>query len=565
MPGPKEVFIKYEKEYKAVIDNKTGQSKMVEAGYRPKLREGGLTEEILLNGNPEKLQSFWDENADHLNAEEKAYLQNRLHTARKVQKIGAETRAKLSNGESMQGKEPKKEGGFIGFADLKYPEKQTSSNGCWSCSYSLLLKSRGVDLDQREIRGWRPDYTKDSSTPREIADGQQSRREVSRRLNVDTSNSIMDNGDLMNQVLPNAGLQQVSLKPLSTTVMGIDGRMATKDELETIRKFYKEQMKKQLTDTIRHAIQVDHSPVSLTVDGHYITITGISEDGKNLRYEDSLENGTQTMKTDRLVNMATEPHTNWFGNYVVPGMYGGIDMTWIRDIPVPEHEKRNEEKPVIHPEEPGLVQIDENGKVTVNVPLKHPSATSLGNPSSGQVEGKGVSDQIMLDTKALSKLLGGKKVTGFGPNNGYTMGNKEAYYPKQIYYKKDPQLAKYRNMGENVQKPNEPEKKENAKKEEPKQQWVPQRTSEVSINGGGEAKNEVKNEVKNEDKPAKSRKTSIDELVKESKAEQPKKHAWKLEMSHTDSITISSSADKKQDKKNEVLNNNKAMVPKSKK
>ena len=326
-----------------------------------------------------------------------------------------------------------------------------------------------------------------------------------------------------------------------------------------------EQMKKQLTDTIRHAIQVDHSPVSLTVDGHYITITGIREDGKNLRYEDSLENGTQTMKTDRLVNMATEPHTNWFGNYVVPGMYGGIDMTWIRDIPVPEYEKRNEEKPVIHPEEPGLAQIDENGKVTVNVPLKHPSATSLGNPSSGQVEGKGVSDQIMLDTKALSKLLGGKKVTGFGPNNGYTMGNKEAYYPKQIYYKKDPQLAKYCNMGENVQKPNEPEKKENVKKEEPKQQWVPQRTSEVSINGGGEAKNEVKNEVKNEDKPAKSRKTSIDELVKESKAEQPKKHAWKLEMSHTDSITISSSADKKQDKKNEVLNNNKAMVPKSKK
>lgn len=82
-------FIKYEKITQPVIDDDTKQvrinpktGKPVEAvvGYKPLLRKGGLTEEILDTGDLNTLEKFWEDHEDDLNEPEKAYMEARLKT-----------------------------------------------------------------------------------------------------------------------------------------------------------------------------------------------------------------------------------------------------------------------------------------------------------------------------------------------------------------------------------------------------------------------------------------------------------------------------------------------------
>ena len=54
----------------------------------------------------------------------------------------------------------------------------------------MLLKSRGVDLSQEHIRGWRPDRTKETTSSESKMEQESSRSAVSQRMNTDTVNSI---------------------------------------------------------------------------------------------------------------------------------------------------------------------------------------------------------------------------------------------------------------------------------------------------------------------------------------------------------------------------------------
>ena len=135
----------------------------VQIGYMKQPNTGYdiLTDDVLGTGDPKALKDFRDKNAAALNqpknAPAKQYLDARIRVADKVEQLGEKAKANAA-----LGKKPKKhevvatEDGFIGMPDLKYDNFQTSGNGCWSCAYSLLLKSRGVDLSQEEIRCWRP-------------------------------------------------------------------------------------------------------------------------------------------------------------------------------------------------------------------------------------------------------------------------------------------------------------------------------------------------------------------------------------------------------------------------
>jgi len=455
-------FVKFQKLTQVVIDDKTKQpvinprtGKPVEAviGYKPLLRKGGLTEEILNTGNLKTLEEFWEDHEEDLNEAEKEYMEARLTTAREVNRLGDAAKADLAEGKTAPRPEPDEKDGFVGFSNLKYPNTQTSGNGCWSCSYSLLLKSRGVDLSQEKIRAWRPDRSKDTTKDEKRIGIQRKRNAASFRMNTDGVNGLMENADLLGQVLPNTSMAQISMKPLVPDELTVDGKQVDKKQYQTILKYYQEQMKTRLTDTIRQAIEVDKSPVALSIDGHFVTITGISKDGKTIRYEDSLpakgKTITQTMAMDEIVHRATEDHKSWSGHTVGPK---GLSLTWIKDINVPEYGKRAEEKPVIHAEEPGLVTLDENGKITVDVPATHESANAMGDMATGQIEGKGVSYPVTLKQEELTKLMGGKPFFSVGIGGGYTMGYADVYYPGRIYYKNDPELTYGRFRGEEAHK-----------------------------------------------------------------------------------------------------------------
>ncbi len=270
----------------SVTDPSSGKPRM-RVDYIPKPGSGYdiLTDEVLNTGNLKTLNDFRrthrKELSDPKNELVRIYLDARIETAKRFE--ARERKAKLDA--AMKKVYPKpavdNKDGIAGFPDLKYPDYQTSSNGCWSLSYSTLLRSRGIDISQEEIRRWRPDYN-------ENVKAEDVNPERKRLMNSDTGNSIFPNSDLLGKVLPNTAVNQLRIEPFETEQLLINGRPLNDEQKKAVGEEYKAQAKTNLQKTIMNAIQVHKSPVAVSWDGHFITVTGISPDGNTIRYEESL-------------------------------------------------------------------------------------------------------------------------------------------------------------------------------------------------------------------------------------------------------------------------------------
>ena len=429
---------------------------VVNTEYRPMPNTGFeiLTPMVLNSGNLNVLKDFQKAHEQELGDQKfeksKKYLDARIKTTEKVNKL--EEKAKKM---AATGKRPKKPtldyaDGFIGLSNVKYPAYQSSFNGCWSIAYSALLNSRGVNLSQEEIRQWRPDYKPGEPGP-------DSKRTL--LMNSDTANSIHSNADLAAKVLPNTAVNMLHIEPAETAQCMVDGMPLTKERLESVPKEqreqvkkqmerqiqiikdeYKDQAKKQLQNTIHEAITVHRSPVPVTVDGHYVTITGISEDGETLRYEDSIESKkfpsrTRTMKLDDLVHRGLEPHLR--NGVMAPGK--GIELCYLSDVPEAVHGKQ--EPTALDGNGKNYVQAKPDGTVDFSVPLADKQSSISGSPTEGQVDTKSIDQAMELkDSDALSQKLGGK-LSGWGATGGMIMGSKATYYPKKVVQLGDPALG----------------------------------------------------------------------------------------------------------------------------
>ena len=439
-------FIVFEPITNTYTDTETKEERTVVVGYEPQL-EGGLTAEILETGNLGVLMDFWEKNEDKLTDNEKKYMQARSKAATEVENLRTKALSDIAEGKVTQGPEPDETGGYIGFSGLKSPGVQTSGNGCWSVAYSMLLKSRGVDIDQAQIRGWRPDRTKDDSPEPQLGAGAaKARNSASAKMNTDTVNSIDEMSDLLMQVLPNTSMSTATMNPLVLSDIKVDGReldpgnQADQEAILAINKEYDAQAEEFLRSTINRAIKEDHSPVALMHKGHYMTITGISPDGKMVRCEDSQgskENLTKEIPISQIIKDSL--HARVVNNRVIPP--GGFKLTWLHDLKMPEYSKRQEQSPSISTADANYASIDESGKITVDVPAKDPANNNYGNKNLGQLEGKGINYPVAMDMKKLSDALGGKNVECVtGLNGKYRMGDYDTYYPKKAYYGKDPAL-----------------------------------------------------------------------------------------------------------------------------
>ena len=438
-------FIKFENQYK-VYDAGTPKERKVLTGYKPLLREGGLTEEIIATGDLKTLEDFWYTKKDKLTREERTYLKARVAAAQEMEYIRRNQMAELADGKTPVSPEPDKKNGFIGFSNIKYPDIQTSGNGCWSYSFSLLLKSRGIELSQEKIRGWRPNISGQYKNEAEKVEFMKKNNSTVQRMNTDSENTVFENADILMDVLPNTAMNQISIKPVAPEMIMVDGEPAQGQDLEIIKKYHNELVEKQLREIIRKAINEDHSPLAITWDGHYVTITGISEDGNTIRFENSMEAKAKdrewTMSLKDLVHEGMEPHTRKMNNHHYEPK--GFDIAWIHDIKVPEYDKKDETKVTVHAEEEKLAKVDDKGNVIVDVPLDHPTTGGIGSPATGQVHGSGISKQLTYDMQELSKRLGGKHVMSFGPGEAYSYGTSDNYYPKKLVYPKDPTLQSYK-------------------------------------------------------------------------------------------------------------------------
>ena len=149
---------------------------------------------------------------------------------------------------------------------VEMAEKQNSGNGCWSVSLASQLAYRGVHLDQRTIRAYRPDTH--SSAEKDLLDA-----------NADLPNSMPLYTELVQKLLPNTAVNAVEVSEVSRD----EARLA-------------------LENCLQRALGKDNSPVSFLCNGHYRTIYGI-KDGNVLMY-DSLNSRPDkvTMPLDQLLD-----------------------------------------------------------------------------------------------------------------------------------------------------------------------------------------------------------------------------------------------------------------------
>ncbi len=410
--------------------------------YVPNFTDSALNEEVINSGSLKLLRDFFRENGSNLSRDDLDYLKARIASAEEIEKLKKKALKDLSEGKEHPVPKTDTKGGYTGFSDLKYPGRQTSANGCWSCAYSLMLKSRGVELSQEKIRAWRPDYQKTENGMSPAAANLWYMR------NADTAMEIPYNVDMLADVLPNTAMSSLTMSPLELTYLTlIDPKTSkpvdmTAGAAEEIRKAHKKEAVKALRENIEHAINVDKSPVAVVVDGHYITVTGIDKNGK-LRYEDSLyEVGytTNYMTVDELYHIGFEVHDKYADPVTkVQVIPHGVSLNWLHDLKVPEYREGQISKPE-YGENNDVITVDADGSVKIDVPANDVFRSNGANPADGQLHTQGVASMVLMDTKALEKKLG-YKVASYGPMNGFTMANKDVYYPSRVCAKNDPRLA----------------------------------------------------------------------------------------------------------------------------
>ena len=307
------------------------------------------------------------------------------------------------------------------------------------------------------------------------------------RTNADTPSTVYNTADLVHEVLPNTAVIQFSLRPVNTDALLLDGNPLTPAEERVVRSQVAADMKQSLRETIERAIKQDHSPLSMVKDGHFVTVTGIGEDGNTIRLEYSQQalakDRTQTVTLDDLVSFVMKRNSP-------------IDFTWLRDLPKPEYEKRGEDAEKLFPPDPKfavkndedemtvpkLVTVDESGNLKVDIP-KEVNASRIGSPGDGQLLGEGYYEAHDANIEALEKKLGGS-LDNFGFGKHIEIGSTEVYLPKKMRFLHDPELQKnvdahalearheqtYRNVQgpltqtlQNLKSLNDPKQEENGK------------------------------------------------------------------------------------------------------
>ena len=395
-------------------------------------RPGGLNEEVLNTGNVQVLRSFLENNKNTLNKEEKEYLVLRIQAQEAFELERIKSAEMLSEKKERPLPVVDNKNGFSGFSGSKLPGKQSSFNGCWSCAFSLMLASRGIDMTQEQIRAWRPAYAPNNGK-NPASQGSTYRR------NGDTEMTMSTNADFITQLLPNTVLSSVTISPFTPGIITLSDPNApgaeqhpTPQQLGVIKQMYKEQTKQLLKNTITRAINDERSPVALLIDGHYVTVTGIAPDGR-LRIQDSMKEPTEQITTlDHVVERGLEKHDKFTyeGVHIKDVEPRGIELTYLCKVPVKEKQNAPGQIDDYIGPESHVVNVDGNGAVSINT-ANDEDYTKVGSSAEGMVYSKGISTEKRLDCSMIEQQLGGKKVRSLGAD-GVEFAHLDSYYPGKL-------------------------------------------------------------------------------------------------------------------------------------
>lgn len=235
---------------------------------------------VFSSGNKKDIEKYLSDNPN-VSQTLKDHLNNRITAINVFEKL--EKTTDISQKGIMTPRTGKTKAGndLIMFDNLKYDSFQ-NGNECWSYSYSLLLKSRGVNLKPEYVRSFRPGLNIEDAKNINKLD-----ERAWEQMNTDSRNSIFDMADLSGKVLQNTALNNVILRGNAET------KGKSKEEQGKI-------FANGIKNLVRNALEKDKSPLAMTVGygaaAHTSTVVGM--DGDDLIIQDSLSTHHQNKNND---------------------------------------------------------------------------------------------------------------------------------------------------------------------------------------------------------------------------------------------------------------------------
>ena len=279
-----------------------------------------LPVDIRNSGDPVAIESYL-QNTPNISMRGKAILIKRLRALDKIE-LNNQTAQARENGQEPFNNRPKltvSNNGNRFVLDVDMTEPQSSGFGCWSCSGKMLLKGRGVhNVTQEDIRAFRPKYP----TNQLMGPKFQTNVTIDRAFNSDNMQNVMDMGDALINFAPDSMLRTLDILRMKEAELTI-GRQFTPQEKEA----YKRNAINLIKKTIRKAIMVDKSPVTITNGGHYITILGM--DGDDILFKSS---------TGDNVNVRYKKPLNQMVHNLLYGKYK-LQFIWMNDIQLAQDHK----------------------------------------------------------------------------------------------------------------------------------------------------------------------------------------------------------------------------------
>ncbi len=275
-------------------------------------------------GDINLIQDYYIENQEKLNIYEKIYLMKRVESMKKIERIKSDVKRKVEAGIDMPIQtvlEVNRDKDTAIIHNVHQKGFQSSNNGCWSCSSAILAQTRGIDVDQEEIRAYRPILSK--------AEAESVSEDTDYSYNADSENNVLDRASAIVEFVPNSMVKEFEIYPYTDEAKNAG---ISQDE-------YYNNAKSALKEQIINAISNDKSTVSFLAVGHVITIVGI--EGEKIYYKDSAKKSagdpdfTHFDKTlDDLLSVhidPKQPKDKFTGT--------GVRITWISDIELAKDEK----------------------------------------------------------------------------------------------------------------------------------------------------------------------------------------------------------------------------------
>lgn len=225
-----------------------------------------IPDEIVATGDADVALSFLLTNCDKLSDRACNYLVYKVRNLNKFR----EAEQKYADKKAKSAELEHKPNGDIVLKDVKLTERQGTDNGCWSCAYSLLLKSRGVDLPQEVIRAHRSHNDKN-----EVLGDKYS-------FNRDVALNPTEKPDILMNLVPNTGLKEIGLVIQDNNLRQ---KFSHGTFCNVLRESVKNDLSKFIKENVKDTLEKHNSPVALLLFGHFVTVVGMKKDGSLLIYD----------------------------------------------------------------------------------------------------------------------------------------------------------------------------------------------------------------------------------------------------------------------------------------